>query len=249
MNFAVRITAVDHTGEVKQLCAIVQLAPKTVLEPLLCRAQCALLLEQIQMGQDTEDIAGHTAGSQNVQELHCLHLITIVGIDHEKHNIRNLGHIDHAREGFRRTLEESESPLLGRNNGQWALRRAEGLLRITADQGFNEGGFADLTTKPNCQKLCHLILAKDTGNDIHLEVQPPRQQLGAPLQASDPREAHVAVFLLSINATEQISIPMSRDQSQKYIHGEKPYIMRSSRLLVSLSWIRKCKRFRVWPCR
>lgn len=147
MDLAVRVAAVDDAGEVEELRALVEFAPETVLEPLLGGAQRALLLEQVEMGEDTKHVARHAGRRENVQEFHRLHLKAVVPVDHEQHDVCDLGHIDHAGQGVGGAFEESKPLSLGGHDGERPLGRAERLLGVAPDQGFYERSFTDLRSK------------------------------------------------------------------------------------------------------
>lgn len=115
-----------------------------MLQAFLGHLQGALLLEKIEVGKDTENIARHTAGRQSVQKFHSLHLESIVSINHQKNDICDLGHVDHGCEGVGRTFHKGEALLLRGDNSQRALGGAECLLGIAADQRLDEGGLANL---------------------------------------------------------------------------------------------------------
>lgn len=144
VHFTVGVAAIDNSGKVEKLGTIVQLAPEAVLQAFLGSTQGALLLEKVQVGQDTENISGHTVRAQNVQKFHSLHLEAIISVDHQKHNIRDLGHIDHAGEGVGGAFEEGKAAPFGGHNSQRSLRGTEGLFCVSTDQGLDKCRFPNL---------------------------------------------------------------------------------------------------------
>lgn len=54
-DLSVWIASVEDAGEVKELCTLIYLCPKTLLDGFLCDLQSRLLLDQIQMRKNTDD--------------------------------------------------------------------------------------------------------------------------------------------------------------------------------------------------
>jgi hypothetical protein len=135
VNLTIWVSAIHDTGKVKQMSALVELCPQSSLKVLFGILQCGRLAEQIQVSQDTKDVAGHTSSGQDVEKLHSLHLETVVAVNHEKNDIGNLGDIHH---GFQLvgTLHERQSLFLRGNDGDGALGIGKSLLGISSDERF-----------------------------------------------------------------------------------------------------------------
>src|SRR6478736_3229775 len=111
MDFAVGISAVHNTGEVKKVGALVQLCPKPPLETLLGILQRLWLPEKIEMCQDTKDVSWHTCSGKNVEKLHSFHLKAVISINHQEDNIGNLCDVDHGLQ-FVWALDKGQALLL-----------------------------------------------------------------------------------------------------------------------------------------
>lgn len=94
------------------------------------------------MCQDTKDISRHTRRSEDVEELHSLHLKAVVSVDHEEDNVGNLGDVDHGLE-LVGTFEEGQALLLRGDDGDGPLRVGDGLFGIPSDQRLEERRLAD----------------------------------------------------------------------------------------------------------
>src|ERR1700759_4935077 len=96
------------------------------------------------MCQYSKHIAGHACCGKDIEKLHCLHLEAIIAVDHKKNVVHNLSDIYHASQRIGRAFYEGQSPSLRRYDCERARWCGEGLLRVSADEGFYESGFADL---------------------------------------------------------------------------------------------------------
>lgn len=88
------------------------------------------------MSQDTKDVSGHTARAQHVEKLHCLHLKTVVAINHQQTYVDDFCDVDHAGEGVSGTFYEREASALRGDDCEGAFGRRKCLLGISSDQAL-----------------------------------------------------------------------------------------------------------------
>ncbi len=98
MYFAVGISPIDDTREIKQMGTMVQLTPESVFYPLLRVFQSLRFSKEIEMREDAEDIARHSSGGQDVEKLKGLHLEAVVAIYHQQDDVGNFGNVKHRLE-------------------------------------------------------------------------------------------------------------------------------------------------------
>lgn len=137
MDFSVGISTIHDTRKVEEMGTLVKLCPKSSLESLLGVLKCLGLAEKIEMGQNTKDVTRHTSRSEDVEELHSLHLKTIVSVNHEKDDVSNLCDIDHSLE-FVGTLDKSQALLLGSDDRDGTLGVSNCFLGISSDERLHQ---------------------------------------------------------------------------------------------------------------
>lgn len=94
LNLSIWIPSIYDTGEVEELCSLIDFGPKSLLEGLLCRALDGNLFDQVEMCQDTDNL-WEPMSLKNVEKLKGFHFKAKAGINHEKNEICNLSNVDH----------------------------------------------------------------------------------------------------------------------------------------------------------
>ena len=121
-----------------------------MLETLLRVLQCALLLDQIEVGKETDDL-GETVSLKDIEELESFlilaspslqdthHLKAEASVDHPQHEVDDLAKVDHGVQVVA-ALDKSDTPSLSRDNSNRSLRVVQVVLRVSPDERAEERG-------------------------------------------------------------------------------------------------------------
>lgn len=104
-----------------------------MLQPLLLCLERVLFLEKVEVGEDTEDVAWHAGGIEDIEEFHCLHFEAVVAVYHEQEDVDDFRDVDHACEGVGGTFYEGEAAALRSHDCEGTDGVREGLFGVSTD--------------------------------------------------------------------------------------------------------------------
>jgi len=136
---------------------LINFCPETLFESFLCGFEGCGFFYEVKVGEDTNDF-GEAMGLENIQELECLlqriqrflsmredsvyHFEAKRAVDHKEDEICNFTNVNHAI-NIVGTFYECQSSFPPTDNCDRTLGFTEGLLRIPANEAFQESGFPD----------------------------------------------------------------------------------------------------------
>ena len=130
-----------QSGKIKQLRALIQFGPESVLQLVLDFLLLVADRHQVEMRQDAHD-ARHSVNLRHVQKLENFHFESETRVDHQKHQIGHFGDVDH-RIQVVGTLDEGDSSVLSGNDCDRPVDSVHLLLRVVFHERAHERRLSD----------------------------------------------------------------------------------------------------------